>query len=160
MDVVNPEGSLLAVSEKGFGKLTRMDKFRRQARGGSGVIAFKVDERTGPLAATLVVEGTEQLVIATAKAQVERIHLSEVGVQGRYARGVWVLHPAQGDRITSLAILTPSASPNPTRANTSRLVSKEGAQETDGIDGAGRLAQEIEEVLEGVEDLPEEDSEK
>ena len=59
-----------------------------------------------------------------------------------------------------MAILTPSASPNPTRANTSRLVSKEGAQETDGIDGAGRLAQEIEEVLEGVEDLPEEDSEK
>lgn len=158
MDVVNPNGSLLAVSEKGFGKLTRMDRFRRQARGGSGVIAFKVDERTGPLAATLVVEGTEQLVIATAKAQVERIQLSEVGVQGRYARGVWVLHPAQGDRITSLAILTPSTSSNPIKPNSSGFSPKEGSQEADGIDGAGRLALEIEEVLEGVEDLPEEDS--
>ena len=87
MDVVDQQGNLLAVSENGFGKLTRMDRFRRQGRGGSGVIAFKVNEKTGPLAATLVVKGTEELVIATAKAQVQRIPLSEVGMQGRIARG-------------------------------------------------------------------------
>ena len=107
MDVVDPEGSLLAVSENGHGKLTRMDRFRRQARGGSGVIAFKIDEKTGPLAATLVVKGTEELIIATAKAQIERIRLSQVSVQGRTAKGVWVLHPAAGDYITTVAILTP-----------------------------------------------------
>lgn len=158
MDVVNPEGSLLAVSEKGFGKLTRMNRFRRQARGGSGVIAFKVDQRTGPLAATLVVEGTEQLVIATAKAQVERIHLSEVGVQGRYARGVWVLHPAPGDRITSLAILTPSSLSD--SAKTNSLTKTPSDQEVPGtIPAEGRLAIDIEEALEGAEDLFEEDTE-
>ena len=48
MEVVDPQGNLLAVSENGFGKLTRMDRFRRQGRGGSGVIAFKVNDKTGP----------------------------------------------------------------------------------------------------------------
>jgi len=169
MDVVDQEGSLLAVSQNGFGKLTRMVKFRRQSRGGSGVIAFKVDVRTGPLAATLVVKGTEQLVIATAKAQVERIHLSEVGVQGRYARGVWVLHPSKGDHITSLAILTPSIeSPSqtkPTQRGRGESPSDDnpipsGDQDERSMEAEGKFAMDIEEALEGAEDLPdaEEDS--
>ena len=107
MDVVDQSGSLLAVSENGFGKLTRMDRFRRQGRGGYGVIAFKVNQKTGPLAATLVVKGTEELVIATAKAQVQRIPLSEVGMQGRIARGVTVMRVDDDDLVTSMAILTP-----------------------------------------------------
>ena len=111
MEVVDPQGNLLAVSENGFGKLTRMDRFRRQGRGGSGVIAFKVNDKTGPLAATLVVKGTEELVIATAKAQVQRIPLSEVGMQGRIARGVTVMKVDDGDHVTSMAILTPPDEP-------------------------------------------------
>ena len=157
MDVVDPEGSLLAVSEKGFGKLTRMERFRRQSRGGSGVIAFKVDAKTGPLAATLVVKGTEQLVIATAKAQVERIYLSEVGVQGRYARGVWVLHPSRGDRITSLAILTPSNPSNPSTPPAKQSGSLEVPGNSEIQPAEGRLAMELEEALEGAEDLPNDD---
>ena len=112
MDVVNPNGSLLAVSDRGFGKLTRMDRFRRQGRGGSGVIAFKITEKTGPLAATLMVTGTEQLVVATAKAQVQRPDLSEVSFQGRIARGVTVMTVGDDDHVTSMAILTPPDSPD------------------------------------------------
>ena len=173
MDVVDPEGSLLAVSEKGFGKLTRMDKFRRQSRGGSGVIAFKVDEKTGPLAATLVVEGTEELVIATAKAQVHRTRLSEVGVQGRYARGVWVMRPADGDYITSVAILTPSIietqSPTPAPKSGGKVSGKAKAgegrnkaskEELAAEDGEqAQLTMDIEEAAAGAETLGEDEDE-
>ena len=171
MDVVDPEGSLLAVSENGFGKLTRMDKFRRQARGGSGVIAFKVDEKTGPLAATLVVQGTEELIIATAKAQVHRTRLSEVGVQGRYARGVWVMRPAEGDHITSVAILTPSIVEPETPPTAPKAAAKSGgkakAAEKGGKaakakkdeDASPQLAMDIEEAAAGAEDLGDEDDE-
>ena len=174
MDVVDPEGSLLAVSEKGFGKLTRMDKFRRQSRGGSGVIAFKVDEKTGPLAATLVVEGTEELVIATARAQVHRTRLSEVGVQGRYARGVWVMRPADGDYITSVAILTPSIieTQAPTsapksggkvsgKAKAGERRSKASKEELATEDAEqAQLTMDIEEAAAGVETLGEEEEEE
>ncbi len=172
MEVVDPEGSLLAVSENGHGKLTRMDKFRRQARGGSGVIAFKVDEKTGPLASTLVVQGSEELVIATAKAQVQRISLSEVGVQGRYAKGVWVMHPAPGDHITSLAILTPSVAETQTSPTPPKPAGKPGAKASKSgksakgetadktpESGQGQLALDIEEAAAGAEDLGAEDDE-
>ena len=176
MDVVDPDGSLLAVSENGFGKLTRMDKFRRQSRGGSGVIAFKIDERTGPLAATLVVEGTEELVIATAKAQVHRTRLSEVGVQGRYARGVWVMRPAEGDYITSVAILTPSiietqsptVAPKPGgkisgKAKASERRNKAAKDVTDTEESElaqAQLTMDIEEAAAGAEDLGEVDGDE
>ena len=114
MEVTTPNGRLLTVSEHGFGKLTKLDGFRRQGRGGSGVIACKVTAKTGPLAAALVVEGKEELVIATAKAQIQKISLSEVGTYSRYARGVWLMRPEDHDRITAVSILAPMVRPGPT----------------------------------------------
>jgi DNA gyrase subunit A len=108
-DVLVPDGRLLTVSKKGFGKLTKLDQFRRQARGGSGVIALKVDNRTGPLVAARVVTGNEELVIASAKAQVHRTSLTEVSEFGRYARGVWIMRFTDDDEITSVSTMAPSS---------------------------------------------------
>ena len=108
-DVLVPDGRLLTVSKKGFGKLTKLDQFRRQARGGSGVIALKVDDRTGPLVAARVVTGNEELVIASAKAQVHRTSLTEVSEFGRYARGVWIMRFTDDDEITSVSTMAPSS---------------------------------------------------
>jgi len=114
MEVTTPNGRLLTVSEHGFGKLTKLDGFRRQGRGGSGVIACKVTAKTGPLAAALVVEGKEELVIATAKAQIQKISLSEIATYSRYARGVWIMRPEDLDRITAVSILAPVVRLGPT----------------------------------------------
>ena len=111
MDIVVPNGNLLVVTENGYGKLTRMDRFRRQGRVGKGVIAFNVSEKTGSVAATIVVQGSEELVIATAKAQVQRTFLAEVSQQGRRAGGVSVMKVDPGDKVTSMAILTPPDEP-------------------------------------------------
>ena len=115
MDVLIPEARLLAVSERGFGKLTRIDSFRKQARGGKGVIAFRVDERTGPLVAAKVVQGNEDLVVASRKALVNRTSLSEVRDLGRYARGVWIMRLDADDLISSVSTLSPSSEQDPAR---------------------------------------------
>ncbi len=161
MDVVDQQGNLLAVSENGFGKLTRMDRFRRQGRGGSGVIAFKVNEKTGPLAATLVVKGTEELVIATAKAQVQRIPLSEVGMQGRIARGVTVMRVDDDDHVTSMAILTPPDAPEE-KGVTPRVARRSAAADAEAEAKPasrrprpphGQAASDIEDAAAGAEQL-------
>ncbi|MCY4625467.1 MAG: DNA gyrase subunit A [Chloroflexi bacterium] len=159
MDVVDQQGNLLAVSENGFGKLTRMDRFRRQGRGGSGVIAFKVNEKTGPLAATLVVKGTEELVIATAKAQVQRIPLSEVGMQGRIARGVTVMRVDDDDHVTSMAILTPPDAPEE-KGVTPRVARRSAAADAEAKPTTrrprpphGQAASDIEDAAAGAEQL-------
>ena len=115
MDVLVTQGRLLVVSQNGFGKLTKLDAFRRQGRGGSGVIAFKINDRTGPVAAAQVVMGNEDLFIASAKAQVERASLSQVNTLGRYARGVWIMRLGEEDQITSVATLAPSSGQEPVR---------------------------------------------
>ena len=115
MDVPAPEARLLAVSERGFGKLTRIESFRHQGRGGKGIIAFKVSARTGPLVAAKVVQGNEEVVVASAKTMVNRTSLSEVNDRGRYARGVWIMHLDKDDRITSVATLSPSSEDDPAR---------------------------------------------
>ena len=158
MDIVDPHGSLLAVSDNGFGKLTRMDRFRRQGRAGKGVIAFKVNEKTGRLAATLVVKGTEELVIATAKAQVQRIPLSEVGMQGRIARGVTVMRVDEGDHVTSMAILTPPDEPEekgvtPKPARRSAAAEPAAAPRPRARAPHGQAKSDIEDAAAGAEQL-------
>ncbi len=118
MDVVDHDGKLLLVSENGYGKVTSLDggsssnSFRAQKRGGYGLTAYPADEKTGPLAAALIVKGTEELVIATAKAQVQRTTVDQVREKSRYARrGSSFMNLAPGDHVTSMAILTPPDEP-------------------------------------------------
>ena len=47
MDVGRPETRLLVISELGFGKLTLLDKYRVQNRGGKGLMTFRITKRTG-----------------------------------------------------------------------------------------------------------------
>ena len=108
-EVPVPGGRLLTVSQRGFGKLTKLEQFRTQARKGYGLIALKVDNRTGPLVAARVVTGSEELVIASAKAQVHRTSLTEVSEFGRYARGVWIMRFTDDDQITSVSTMAPTS---------------------------------------------------
>ncbi len=57
MDLVEETGTLLAVTEKGFGKRTDVAEYRHQARGGSGVINVRVTEKNGPVVGNLVRDG-------------------------------------------------------------------------------------------------------
>ena len=123
MDVPTPEARLLAISQRGFGKLTRIESFRHQGRGGKGIIAFKVSARTGPLVAAKMVKGNEDVVVTSAKAMVNRTSLSEVRDLGRYARGVWIMHLGKDDKITSVSTLAPSSEHDPARMAGHGLVS-------------------------------------
>ena len=109
MDIAKPDGKLFTATQNGFGKMSKLENYRRQGRGGSGVIACKITPKTGPVTAAIVVEGDEELVIASAKAQIQRVSLSEVGTYGRYAKGVWIMRPEDKDRITAMSILGPQS---------------------------------------------------
>ena len=170
MDIVDPDGKLLLISENGYGKVTTLDgdssnnSFRSQKRGGYGLTAYPADERTGPLAAALIVKGTEELVIATAKAQVQRTSAGQVREKGRYAkRGVTVMNVDEGDRVTSMAILTPPDAPEekpPTQRTSRRAAGKAAADAQSQPRPArrprpphGQAASDIEDAAAGAEQL-------
>ena len=174
MDIVDPDGKLLMISENGYGKVTTLEgasstnSFRSQKRGGYGLTAYPADEKTGPLAAALIVKGTEELVIATAKAQVQRTSAGQVREKGRYARrGVTVMNVDEDDRVTSMAILTPPEPEPEEKAAPQRPARRASGKAASGADAKpdadskerkprpphGQAAADIEDAAAGAEQL-------
>ena len=104
----NSDSRLLVISKKGFGKLTAVDKYRRQGRGGKGVLTFDIQPRkTGPVAVAEVVDDSKELYLVSEQAQVQRTNLSEISTTiGRKASGVIIMRLAAGDSVSSIACVS------------------------------------------------------
>jgi DNA gyrase subunit A len=106
MSRVFTEARLLTVSENGFGKMTRVDNFPLQNRGGKGVIANKVNEKTGNLIAAMTIPPAQNLIIISEKGIVIRISVDdEVPVMGRATQGVHLNRLDSDDRVASISYL-------------------------------------------------------
>ena len=112
MNVVDDEGYLLIVSQKGYGKLSLLRHYTQQRRGGKGLITLKVTTKTGKVADSAVVSGeirtdsTGMLVLVTEKAQVIRTNLGEIRSTGRIAQGVKIQMPEAGDKISAIRVIS------------------------------------------------------
>ena len=108
---VIPDGSdsrLLVISKKGFGKLTAVSKYRKQGRGGKGLVTFDIQPRkTGPVAVAEVVDDSKELYLVSEQAQVLRTNLSEIKTTiGRKAQGVTIFKLDKGDSVASIACVS------------------------------------------------------
>ena len=99
MGVADPQEYLFVVSKNGYGKCTALSKYRLQSRGGSGILTFKVIEKTGRVLVAKVVDQTldQEVMLISSKAQVIRISLKEVRSMGRNTQGVRVWRDREQD---------------------------------------------------------------
>ncbi len=107
MDVVDDNNAnLLVVSEKGYGKITKVANFPRHKRGGVGIKAAVVTAKTGPIVAvrTLDPEAREALFISH-NSQTIRVGLKDIPTLGRTTQGVRVMRLGEGDAVSSLALM-------------------------------------------------------
>lgn len=107
MDVVNDNNaSLLVVSEKGYGKITKVANFPCHKRGGVGIKAAAVTAKTGPIMAvrTLEADTTEALFISN-NSQTIRVGLKDIPTLGRTTQGVRIMRLNEGDVVSSLALM-------------------------------------------------------
>lgn len=108
MDVVYPESFVLIVSTLGYGKLTKVEEYKRQGRGGSGIKTFKITEKTGEVAAARLVLPTHQLMIISAEGIVIRTPVKEkdghgIRITSRSAQGVRLMRLEEGDKVVAIA---------------------------------------------------------
>lgn len=104
MGVVNDdEKHLIVISEKGIGKLTKMEEYRRQGRGGIGIKTIEIKRRTGPLVAAQIVDDSMELYVLSAQAQVLRTSLSQIRKSGRNTQGVRIIKPANDDIVSAIS---------------------------------------------------------
>ncbi len=103
MDSIRSNAQLLTVSENGFGKRSNIEEYRSQTRGGKGIIACRLNDKTGDLAGIQVVSGDEEdLLLITAEGIIIRMSLSEIPCLSRTAQGVTLMRTGES-RVVSIA---------------------------------------------------------
>lgn len=107
MDVIRHlENFILTVSEKGYGKLTAIDKFTLQKRGGSGIFAAKVNTKTGNLVSARIIDHPhKELLMLSAQGQAVRIATDSLPNLNRQTAGVRLMKVKDSDTLAAIAIL-------------------------------------------------------
>jgi DNA gyrase subunit A len=93
---------IFTASEKGSGKKTEVGFYRKQRRGGKGLINLKITPKIGPAVAVLGV-AEDDLLIVTVSGKVIRIKTKQVRASGRATQGVRLINLENGDKICSVA---------------------------------------------------------
>jgi DNA gyrase subunit A len=125
MVVAEQELSLLTVCENGFGKRTLLGAgganeaadetaddsdspptvghYRRQKRGGKGLIDIRTSERNGPVIDVTAVRDGDEILMITAGGMLQRVRAGDIRPIGRNTQGVKLISLKDGDRFVSLA---------------------------------------------------------
>jgi DNA gyrase subunit A len=103
MVVVKREASLLVVTELALGKLTGIDEYRVQGRGGKGILTVKRTDRTGDVVGLLEVLPEDGLMLITRGGQSLRCAVKDIRETGRVAQGVKLKNLELGDVVAAIA---------------------------------------------------------
>jgi DNA gyrase subunit A len=94
---------VLSVSEKGFGKRTEVNAYRVTNRGGMGVIAMKLNAKTGDLVGVVTTEEDHDLMLLTSKGKMIRVDMRSIRKTGKNASGVTIIKVDKDDKVVSIA---------------------------------------------------------
>ena len=95
----NNNESILTITENGFGKITPMEKYRDQNRGGKGVINLKTNSKTGKVAKALSIRSEKHIILINSKGISITIPTESIRITGRAASGVRLMKVPQGSKI-------------------------------------------------------------
>ena len=101
MSVVALETHLLVVTVNGYGKLTPVEHYKRQRRGGVGIKTLKVSDKSGKVGAARLVNQDQYLMLVAKYGVVISTRIKEV--IGRTAQGVLMMRIEEGDRVSAVA---------------------------------------------------------
>jgi DNA gyrase subunit A len=113
MEVVRPGGTLLTVTEHGFGKRTEIDEYRVQSRGGVGIINIATTDRNGMVVGVAYVQEGDELLLITQQGMILRMQTNDVRVIGRATQGVKMIEIEGDDKVVSIAKLAEKEDDSP-----------------------------------------------
>ena len=111
--LVTDGSTLLVASENGLGKRTSFEEYRKQTRGGKGIITMKVTDKTGPVVGAVTVTDADELMLMTSTGQSIRIRVNEIRETGRNAQGVKLLTLKEGEKLQDIALVIPDGEDAP-----------------------------------------------
>ena len=93
---------VLAVCERGYGKRTELEEFRKQNRGGKGIILIDCSDRNGPVVGIALVKPSDEVMLITDRGQTIRTPVGEIRETGRNAQGVKVMSVDEDERVVAI----------------------------------------------------------
>jgi len=105
MEVLQPGGTILSVTEQGYGKRTEVEEYRLQTRGGVGIINIQTSDRNGKVIGVAQVSDDAELMLITQQGKILRMASKDIRTIGRATQGVRLIDIEGDDRAVSIARL-------------------------------------------------------
>ena len=94
---------VLSITENGYGKLTEIEEYRVQSRGGKGIKAMNLTAKTGRLTCQLLADEAEDILLITDDGTIIRTPVSSISTLGRATQGVRLMRVAEDSKVISVA---------------------------------------------------------
>jgi DNA gyrase subunit A len=102
MEIIDDSVEILSVTENGYGKRTSVSQYRKQTRGGKGILAMRLTDKNGQIVAIKPVTDKDDLMIVTNKGQVIRTKISGISLMGRATQGVRIIKLKDGESVVAI----------------------------------------------------------
>ncbi|MGB0453910.1 MAG: DNA gyrase subunit A [Bacteriovoracaceae bacterium] len=102
MELIDDGIEILTVTENGYGKRTQASEYRKQSRGGKGIIAMKLTEKNGLISTIKPVTEKDELMIITNTGQVIRTKISGISLLGRATQGVRIIKLKANEQVVAV----------------------------------------------------------
>jgi DNA gyrase subunit A len=102
LEVVDESGVVLTVTANGYGKRTAIAEYRRQNRGGKGLINIESVGRNGPVVGVKFIRGDEGVMLITGRGMIIRLNTAEIAKYKRITQGVRLIQMEEGDQLVAV----------------------------------------------------------
>ena len=104
-EVVHPDEEILIVTERGYGKKSKVESYRLTHRGSKGVKAYNMTDKNGKMISLTSVTGEEDLIIMTNSGIIMRMSLKQLSTLNRATQGVRLINLKDEDKVSTIAIV-------------------------------------------------------
>lgn len=102
MEIIDDSVEILSVTANGYGKRTSVSEYRKQTRGGKGILAMRLTEKNGDIIDIKPVTDKDDLMIISDKGQVIRTKISGISLMGRTTQGVRIIKLKEGETVVAV----------------------------------------------------------
>lgn len=102
MEIIDDNVEILSVTENGYGKRSKSSEYRKQTRGGKGILAMRLTEKNGDIIEIKPVTDTDDLMIITNKGQVIRTKIAGISLMGRTTQGVRIIRLKDEEKVVAV----------------------------------------------------------
>ncbi len=103
MVTVKHGGTILVVSERGYGKAVNLSEYRRTSRGGKGLLTARLSAKSGKLVSAMAISPDDDVMIVTAKGKLGHLRARDIKTMKRDTLGVRLIKVGEGDVVTDVA---------------------------------------------------------